>query len=82
MKELAALAETGKEKAVICVCGGSGVGKTGIAAILAYYLRTFGIGCYVLSGDNYTHRIPMYNDAERIHVFREKWGQTPERDIQ
>ena len=71
VKELAELAEAGQEKAVVCVCGGSGVGKTGIAAILAYYLRSFGIGSYVLSGDNYPHRIPMYNDAERIQVFRE-----------
>lgn len=26
---------------------------------------------YTLSGDNYPHRIPKYNDAERLHVFRE-----------
>ena len=24
-----------------------------------------------LSGDNYPHRIPVYNDAERLHTFRE-----------
>jgi alpha-galactosidase len=23
-----------------------------------------------MSGDNYPHRIPMYNDAERLHTFR------------
>ena len=29
-----------------------------------------GIGCYTLSGDNYPHRIPLYNDAERLRIFR------------
>ena len=71
LKELSALSSSGRKKAVVSIYGGSGVGKTGIAAILAYYLRENGIGSYVLSGDNYPHRIPMYNDAERIQVFRE-----------
>jgi len=31
------------------------------------------IGSYTLSGDNYPHRIPKYNDAERLRVFRQ-WG--------
>ena len=25
-----------------------------------------------MSGDNYPHRIPMYNDAERLHTFRKE----------
>jgi hypothetical protein len=29
-----------------------------------------GVGCYTLSGDNYPHRIPKFNDAERLHIFR------------
>ena len=59
------------EKIVVAVCGGSGVGKSEIASLLAFYLRESGIGAYTLSGDNYPHRIPMYNDAERLKVFRE-----------
>jgi len=59
------------DKIVICVCGGSGVGKTAISSILAYYLNSNGIGTYVMSGDNYPRRIPMYNDAERIRIYRE-----------
>ena len=58
-------------RAVIAVCGGSGVGKSEIASLLSYLLEQAGIGSYTMSGDNYPHRIPMYNDAERLHVFRE-----------
>ncbi len=47
-------------RAVIAVCGGSGVGKSEIASLLSYMLETAGIGSYTLSGDNYPHRIPMY----------------------
>ncbi|WP_199712404.1 adenylylsulfate kinase [Butyrivibrio sp. CB08] len=57
-------------RAVVAVCGGSGVGKSEIASLLSYFLETAGIGSYTLSGDNYPHRIPMYNDAERLHTFR------------
>ena len=57
-------------KAVIGVHGGSGVGKSEIGSLLNYYLNEYGIGAYVLSGDNYPHRIPKYNDAERCRVFR------------
>lgn len=64
------LQENGQEKAVLAVCGGSGVGKSEIASVLGYYLRELGIGTYVLSGDNYPRRIPMYNDAERLSTFR------------
>ncbi len=57
-------------RAVIAVCGGSGVGKSEIASLLSYMLESAGIGSYTMSGDNYPHRIPMYNDAERLHTFR------------
>lgn len=59
------------KRAVITVCGGSGVGKSEIASLLSFYFRELGIGSYTLSGDNYPHRIPVYNDAERLRVFRE-----------
>ncbi|SDB03302.1 alpha-galactosidase [Butyrivibrio sp. INlla16] len=58
-------------RAVITVCGGSGVGKSEIASLLSYMLEESGIGSYTMSGDNYPHRIPMYNDAERLHTFRQ-----------
>ena len=57
-------------RAVISVFGGSGVGKSEIASLLGCYLREIGIGAYTLSGDNYPRRIPMYNDAERLRIFR------------
>lgn len=60
-----------QHRAVISVHGGSGVGKSEIGSLLAYYLNDFGIGSYILSGDNYPHRIPKINDAERVRVFRE-----------
>lgn len=65
------LNKRGQERAVIAVCGGSGVGKSETASLLSYYLNEAGIGAYTMSGDNYPHRIPKYNDAERLHVFRE-----------
>lgn len=67
----AVLQENPYQRAVLAVCGGSGVGKTGIASLLSHYFRKAGIGCYVMSGDNYSHRLPKYNDAERLHIFRE-----------
>ncbi len=57
-------------RAVVSVCGGSGVCKSEIASLLSYLLEQAGIGSYTMSGDNYPHRIPMYNDAERLHTFR------------
>lgn len=57
-------------RAVICVCGGSGSGKTVVASVLGYMLNSLGIGAYILSGDNYPHRIPAANDAERLRIFR------------
>ena len=64
------VAQNPSQRAVVCVCGGSGVGKSEIASLLGYYLQQAGIGSYVLSGDNYPHRIPKQNDAERLRVFR------------
>lgn len=58
-------------RAAIAVCGGSGVGKSGIASLFSYYLNRMSLGSYTLSGDNYPHRIPKYNDAERLRVFRQ-----------
>ncbi|ADL03216.1 adenylyl-sulfate kinase [Lacrimispora saccharolytica] len=65
------LKECESEKVVVTVCGGSGVGKSEIASLLSYYFNHLGIGSYTLSGDNYPHRIPKYNDGERLHIFRE-----------
>jgi hypothetical protein len=59
------------QRAVIVVCGGSGVGKSEIASLICYYLNCMGMGSYTLSGDNYPHRIPKYNDAERLRIFRQ-----------
>ena len=67
---LRALQGSGREKAVVAVFGGSGVGKSEIASLVACYLREIGVGAYTLSGDNYPRRIPVYNDAERLRVFR------------
>jgi hypothetical protein len=58
-------------KVVISVHGGSGVGKSEVGSLLAYYFNALGIGAYVMSGDNYPHRIPKDNDHERLLVFRE-----------
>ena len=64
------LKKENKDKVVVSVFGGSGVGKSEIASLLTYYLQDIGIGAYVLSGDNYPRRIPLYNDAERFSIFR------------
>jgi len=64
------LAQNPAHRAVISVCGGSGVGKSETASLLSFYLNQLGVGAYTLSGDNYPHRIPLFNDAERLRVFR------------
>ena len=69
-KLLEALKGLDSEKAVVSVFGGSGVGKSEIASLLGWYLKSIGVGSYVISGDNYPRRIPMYNDAERLSIFR------------
>lgn len=61
---------TDSQKIVVSVFGGSGVGKSETASLLAWYLNCAGIGAYVMSGDNYPRRIPLYNDAERNRIFR------------
>jgi glycosidase len=57
-------------RAVVAVHGGSGVGKSEIGSLLAHYLNDRRTGAYVMSGDNYPHRIPRANDAERLRTFR------------
>ncbi len=72
VKELeTVMSKNSSARAVVAVCGGSGVGKSEIASLLSYFLESAGIGSYTMSGDNYPHRIPMYNDAERLHLYRE-----------
>ena len=68
---LSVLAESGAGRAVVAVAGGSGVGKSEIASLLSFHLRTLGVGSYTLSGDNYPRRIPAHNDAERLRVYRQ-----------
>lgn len=68
---LGALAQQGDERFVVSVYGGSGVGKSEIASILGEYCRQQGFASYVLSGDNYPHRIPEHNDLERLTVYRD-----------
>jgi alpha-galactosidase len=60
------------QKVILSVYGGSGVGKSETASILSYYFSQAGVGSYTLSGDNYPRRIPKYNDAERLRIFREE----------
>ncbi len=62
---------THNDKIIVAVHGGSGVGKSEIGSLLAHYLKVFGMETYVLSGDNYPHRIPKDNDAHREKIFKE-----------
>lgn len=55
---------------IISVYGGSGVGKSEIASLLAFYLEKAGYKNYILSGDNYPHRLPRVNDALRIQIYK------------
>jgi alpha-galactosidase len=64
------LREGGQSRLVVSVYGGSGVGKSEIASLLAHFLRRMGIGTYLLSGDNYPRRFPAQNDAERLRIYR------------
>ena len=57
-------------RTVVAVCGGSGVGKSETASLLSAYFQKAGVGSYTLSGDNYPRRIPRYNDAERLRIYR------------
>ena len=62
---------SGDDRVVISIYGGSGSGKTTIATALQQYFLNEGIGCYLLSGDNYPHRIPKRNDEERLRVYED-----------
>ena len=62
--------ERKEKKTIISVSVGSGVGKTGMAFLLQNMFEKQGKKSLIISGDNYPHRIPMYNDAERIARFR------------
>lgn len=59
-----------KKKKVIAISGGSGVGKTGMAWLLKQRLKEQEISAIIISGDYYPHRVPFYNDAERLRIFR------------
>ena len=63
--------ELKQKKTVISVYGSSGTGKSSISAVLSRYLSHLGFNTYVLSGDNYPHRIPVYNDRQRELLFQE-----------
>lgn len=65
------LARNPHRRVVVGISGGSGSGKTSIAALLKEKLEADGLGCYVLAGDDYPHRLPKYNDAERLRIYRE-----------
>jgi alpha-galactosidase len=70
LDEIRALrADAPARKLVIGVCGGSGVGKSETASLLGWLLIEDGMPAYILSGDNYPHRIPVENDAERRRVY-------------
>ena len=56
---------------VISIYGGSGSGKTTLATALQQYFFNDGRGCYLLSGDDYPHRIPKRNDEEQLRVYKE-----------
>ena len=61
----------GSGRTVVAVCGGSGVGTSEIASILAYWLNAAGVGAYVLSGDTDPRRIPRDNDLEWLRIYRQ-----------
>lgn len=58
------------KRMVLSISGGSGVGKTGMAYLIKERFGKQGINAIVISGDSYPHRIPVYNDAERLRIFR------------
>lgn len=62
--------DKGDEKYVVSIFGGSGSGKSVSTSLLTYYLNNAGITAYAMSGDNSPRRIPEYNDAERLSIFR------------
>ncbi len=58
------------QRLVVSVYGGSGVGKSELGSVLGHYCNEQGYPAYILSGDNYPHRVPQFNDNERMTVFR------------
>ena len=56
-------------RVVFSVYGCSGSGKTTMATAIQKYFTDDGIGCYMISGDDYPHRIPKRNDEERLRVY-------------
>lgn len=64
-----------KEKMIISLFGGSGCGKSTMAQALLAYFQSEGIGSYVLTGDEYPHRIPTENDKERQRILDTKGEQ-------
>ena len=65
----------GAERKVISIFGGSGSGKTTMAEILQQQFLADGIGCFIVHGDDYPHRIPKCNDQERELIYQ-KSGET------
>lgn len=70
VKQLTPMLQANK-RVVLSIYGGSGVGKSEIGALMAYFLNSNQLKTYIISGDNYPRRIPKTNDAERCRVFRE-----------
>lgn len=59
------------KRVIVAICGGSGVGKSEIASLLAHFFTQNGLPSYILSGDNYPHRIPCQNDKKRLEVYEQ-----------
>ena len=57
-------------RAIVALSGGSGSGKTTVAEELRKMLFEKNKKALVVHGDEYAIRIPLYNDAERISLFR------------
>ena len=64
------LKKRANHRATVSIYGPSGSGKSCTASVLAYMLSQAGMGCLIISGDNYPRRIPCANDNERLHIFR------------
>lgn len=58
-----------QEKFVIAVGGLSGSGKSEVGALLADKAEQLGKGVYVLSCDNYPHKVPRDNERYRRELY-------------